>query len=59
MKIALYEFMDLIFSQSFVTYKGMGYINKEGFPTGNCISRRDDESNILQKDQREVDELEL
>ena len=40
MKDALYEFTKLIFSESFVTYKGEGYINKEGIPTGNCISRQ-------------------
>ena len=40
MKNALYEFTDLIFSESFITYKGEGYSNKEGIPTGNCISRQ-------------------
>ena len=40
MKDALYEFTKLILSESFVTYKGEGYINKEGIHTGNCISRQ-------------------
>ena len=40
MKNALYEFTDLIFSESFITCKGEGYSNKEGIPTGNCISRQ-------------------
>lgn len=40
LKAALYEFTDLIFQESFVTYQGEGYINKEGIPTGNCISRQ-------------------
>ena len=40
MKNALYEFTDLIFSESFITYKAEGYSNKEGFPTGNCIYRQ-------------------
>ena len=38
MKNALHEFTDLIFSESFITYKGEWYSNKEGIPTGNCIS---------------------
>ncbi|KAL5253414.1 hypothetical protein ACHWQZ_G013260 [Mnemiopsis leidyi] len=37
---AIHEFTDLIFSESFVTYQGEGYVNKEGIPTGNCISRQ-------------------
>ena len=40
LKAALHEFTDLIFRESFVTYQGEGYINKEGIPTGNCISRQ-------------------
>ena len=40
MKNALYEFTDLIFSESFIHYKGEGYSNKEGIPTSNCISRQ-------------------
>ena len=40
MKNALYEFTDLIFSESFITYKGEGYSNRDGIATGNCISRQ-------------------
>ena len=40
MKNALYEFTDLILSESFITYKGEGYSDKEGIPTGNCIFRQ-------------------
>ena len=40
LKSAIHEFTDLILSESFVTYQGEGYINKEGIPTGNCISRQ-------------------
>ena len=40
LKNAIHEFTDLIFSESFVTYQGEGYVNKEGIPTGNCISRQ-------------------
>ncbi|KAL5270145.1 hypothetical protein ACHWQZ_G001019 [Mnemiopsis leidyi] len=40
LKNAINEFTDLIFSESFVTYQGEGYVNKEGIPTGNCISRQ-------------------
>ncbi|KAL5271918.1 hypothetical protein ACHWQZ_G000194 [Mnemiopsis leidyi] len=40
LKNVIHEFTDLIFSESFVTYQGEGYVNKEGIPTGNCISRQ-------------------
>ena len=40
LRCVLYQFTDIIFSNSFVCFQGDVYTGKEGIPTGNCVSRQ-------------------
>ena len=39
-RTVIYDFVELIFENSFICFQGDVYTGKEGIPTGNCVSRQ-------------------